>query len=134
MNGACRSRTLRAHGGQVVAETPEWKFGGRAQLNLGPITIGAQAKWVDSAGPRTTTRSWSTITPWSMSTSGWTSARSGCPTPTCSSTSSNLFGESYFGNLSTQIQAGGNPNFSIGAPQTFMVTLNLAWSRPLIAD
>ena len=39
----------------------------------------------------------------------------------------NLFNERYFGNISTQINAAGNPNFSLGAPQTFMFTLNLAW-------
>ena len=33
--------------GRFVTETPEWQIGGRAQLNLGPVTIGAQFKWVD---------------------------------------------------------------------------------------
>ena len=46
----------------------------------------------------------------------------------------NLFNERYFGNISTQLNGvavgttgAANPNFTIGAPQTFLVTLNLAW-------
>jgi iron complex outermembrane receptor protein len=39
----------------------------------------------------------------------------------------NLLNEHYFGNLSTQINAAGNPNFSLGSPRTFMFTLNLGW-------
>ena len=40
----------------------------------------------------------------------------------------NLFNERYFGNISTQINTGGNPNFSNGSPRTFMVSLNLAYN------
>ena len=52
----------------------------------------------------------------------------------------NLFNEFYFGNLSTQINAGNicptggtcaangaNPNFSLGSPRTFRVTLNVGF-------
>ncbi len=39
----------------------------------------------------------------------------------------NLFDEEYFGNISTQINAGGNPNFSVGAPRTFMGTINFGF-------
>jgi iron complex outermembrane receptor protein len=36
----------------------------------------------------------------------------------------NVFDTFYFGNISTQINAAGNPNFSVGSPRTFMATLN----------
>jgi iron complex outermembrane receptor protein len=114
--------------GKMVTETPEWTFGGRAQLNLGPITIGAQAKWVDSR--------WATDDN-SILVDDYTVVdvdirfdlgSVGLPDSYLQLNVSNLFGENYFGNLSTQINAAGNPNFSVGSPQTFMVTLNLAWS------
>jgi iron complex outermembrane receptor protein len=37
----------------------------------------------------------------------------------------NLFDRFYFGNLSTQINAGGNPNYAVGSPRTFSATLNV---------
>jgi iron complex outermembrane receptor protein len=113
--------------GKRVAETPDWQFGGRVQLNLGPITLGAQAKWVDER--------WATDDN-SIQTDDYTTvdldarldlAPIGLPESYLQFNATNLFGERYFGNISTQINAAGNPNFSIGAPQTFMVTLNLAW-------
>ena len=39
----------------------------------------------------------------------------------------NLFDQRYFGNISTQINAAGNPNFSAGGPRTFMGTLNVGF-------
>ena len=39
----------------------------------------------------------------------------------------NLFNEDYFGNISTQINAAGNPNFSVGGSRTFMGTINVGF-------
>jgi iron complex outermembrane receptor protein len=113
--------------GKRVAETPDWQFGGRVQLYLGPVTIGAQAKWVDE---RFATDDNSILT--DDYTTVDLDARLdlgpvGLPESYLQMNVTNLFDERYFGNISTQINAAGNPNFSIGAPQTFMVTLNLAW-------
>jgi iron complex outermembrane receptor protein len=115
--------------GKMVTETPEWQFGGRAQLNLGPVTIGAQFKWVDER--------WATDDN-SIYTDDYTvvdlDARLdlepiGLPLSYLQFNATNLFNERYFGNIGTQINAAGNPNFSTGSPQTFMFTLNLAYSR-----
>jgi iron complex outermembrane receptor protein len=113
--------------GKRVAETPDWQFGGRVQLYLGPVTIGAQAKWVDE---RFATDDNSIFT--DDYTTVDVDARLdlgpvGLPDSYIQMNVTNLFNERYFGNISTQINGAGNPNFSIGAPQTFMVTLNLAW-------
>ena len=39
----------------------------------------------------------------------------------------NLTKQNYFGNISTQINAAGGPNFSVGSPRTFMGTLNVGF-------
>jgi iron complex outermembrane receptor protein len=39
----------------------------------------------------------------------------------------NLFDKKYFGNISTQINAAGNPNFAVGSPRTFSATLNVGF-------
>ena len=110
--------------GKMVAETPEWQFGGRAQLNLGPITLGAQFKWVDERFATDDN---------SIYTDDYTvvdlDARFsleplGLDDSYVQLNVTNVFNERYFGNISTQINAGGNPNFSVGSPQTFMLTLN----------
>jgi iron complex outermembrane receptor protein len=113
--------------GKMVPETPEFTVGGRAQLNLGPFTLGAQAKWIDER--------WATDDN-SILVDDYTVVDVdvrldlgpvGLPDSFVQFNATNLFGENYFGNLSTQINAAGNPNFSVGAPRTFMFTLNLAW-------
>jgi iron complex outermembrane receptor protein len=120
--------------GKRVAETPDWTFGGRAQANLGPFTIGAQAKWVDE---RFATDDNSIVV------DDYTTididvrfdlGSIGLPDSYVQFNAINLLNENYFGNISTQINGvatgtagAANPNFSVGAPQTFLVTLNLAW-------
>jgi len=39
----------------------------------------------------------------------------------------NLFDKKYLGNISTQINAGGNPNFAVGSPRTVSATLSLQY-------
>jgi iron complex outermembrane receptor protein len=120
--------------GQRVTETPDWQFGGRAQVYLGPFTIGAQAKWVD----RRAATDDNTILVDDYTTVDldvrFDLGSIGLPDSYIQMNATNLLNEHYFGNISTQINgvavgttAAANPNFSIGPPQTFMVTLNLAW-------
>jgi len=117
-----------ATAGKRVAETPDWQVGGRAQFYLGPLTIGAQAKWV---GQRYATDDNSILV------DDYTTVDAdvrldlgpiiGLADSYVQVNVSNLFDEHYFGNISTQINGAGNPNFSVGSPRTFMLTLNLAW-------
>jgi iron complex outermembrane receptor protein len=113
--------------GKMVTETPHFQFGGRAQFNLGPLTMGLQAKWV---GQR-----WATDDN-SIRTAAYTVAdfdarfdlgSIGLRESYVQFNATNIFNARYFGNISTQINAAGNPNFSIGSPRALMVTLNLAY-------
>jgi iron complex outermembrane receptor protein len=113
--------------GRMVTETPEWSFGGRAQANLGPFTFGLQAKWVD-------TRFATDVN--DIQTDDYTVVDAdvrfdlgsiGLRDSYVQFNVTNLMNERYFGNIGTQINAAGNPNFTPGSPQTFMLTLNLAW-------
>ncbi|HYI48511.1 MAG TPA: TonB-dependent receptor [Allosphingosinicella sp.] len=113
--------------GKMVPETPEWTVGGRAQINLGPVTFGAQLKWVDSRFATDVN---------DISTDDYTVVDGdirydlgsiGLPESYLQFNVTNLFNERYFGNISTQLNAAGNPNFSTGSPRTFMFTVNLAW-------
>ncbi len=123
-----------ATAGKRVAETPDWTVGGRAQLNLGPFTIGAQAKWVDE---RFATDDNSIVVDDYTTVDldiRFDLGSIGLPDSFVQLNAVNLFDERYFGNISTQLNGvavgstgASNPNFSVGAPQTFLVTLNLAW-------
>lgn len=127
-----------ATAGKRVAETPDWTFGGRAQANLGPFTIGAQAKWVDE---RFATDDNSIVVDDYTTVDidvRFDLGSIGLPESFIQLNAINLFNERYFGNISTQINgvpvvgptstvSASSPSFAIGAPQTFMVTLNLAW-------
>ena len=114
--------------GKMVTETPQWQVGGRMQANLGPITIGAQFKWVDDRFATDVN---------DIRVDGYTVVDAdirldlgsiGLQDSYLQFNVSNLFAEHYFGNISTQINAAGNPNFSVGSPRAAILTLNLAWS------
>jgi len=98
------------------------------QANLGPITIGAQFKWVDDRFATDVN---------DIRVDGYTVVDAdirldlgsiGLQDSYLQFNVSNLFAEHYFGNISTQINAAGNPNFSVGSPRAAILTLNLAWS------
>ena len=109
--------------GKRVAETPNWSFGGRAQVALGPVEIGGQVKYV---GSRFATDVNDVKVPSytlvdldaRLSLAQW-----GLEKTYFQVNVSNLFDKFYFGNISTQIDVTGNPNFSIGAPRTVLGTL-----------
>ncbi len=114
--------------GKFVAETPEWQVGARVQFEVGEhVTLGAQVKRVDDR--------WATdvndllVDDYTVvdADARVSLAPIGLEDSYFQLNVINLFNERYFGNISTQINAGGNPNFSTGAPRTFMVTLNLAY-------
>jgi iron complex outermembrane receptor protein len=113
--------------GRFVAETPQWQVGGRAQFNLSYLTVGVQFKWVDE---RFATDDNSIIvddyTVWDLD-ARFSLEPLGLRDSYVQVNVSNLFDARYFGNLGTQINAAGNPNFSTGSPRTIMATLNLGF-------
>lgn len=115
--------------GKMVTETPHWQFGGRANLELGPVEFGIQGKWVGSRFATDTN---------DVKVKGYTlidlDARlnMGFLSDTLKETYfqfnvTNLFDKKYFGNISTQINAAGNPNFSVGSPRTVLGTINVGF-------
>jgi iron complex outermembrane receptor protein len=113
--------------GKMVTETPHWQFGGRAQAELGPFEFGIQAKRVGSRFATDTN---------DVKLKGYTlvdldvrysMAHLGLDKTFLQLNVSNLGNEKYFGNISTQINNAGNPNFSVGSPRTFIGTLNVGF-------
>jgi len=114
--------------GKMVTETPEWTLGARVQFNIGPhLTVGAQAKIVDDR--------WATDVN-DILVNNYTTVDLdlrldlepiGLDDSYIQMNVINLFDERYFGNISTQINGGGNPNFSTGSPRTVMLTLNVGY-------
>jgi iron complex outermembrane receptor protein len=113
--------------GRMVTETPHWQFGGRANVELGVIDFGIQGKWVGSRFATDVN---------DVKVKGYAvfdlDARVNISefVPALKKTYLqanliNAFDAHYFGNISTQINAAGNPNFSVGAPRTFLATLNV---------
>ena len=112
--------------GKRVTETPKWQFGGRANLELGPVEFGIQAKRVGARFATDTN---------DVKVKGYTlvdvDARLTLEPLGFSKTYfqvnlTNALNEHYFGNIGTQINAAGNPNFAVGGPRTLSATLNVA--------
>jgi iron complex outermembrane receptor protein len=110
---------LAATAGKFVVETPEWQYGGRAQIDFSPVSIGAQVK---HTGDRFVTDVNDLIS------KGYTvvdlDARvslgfAGLDRTYLQFNANNLLKARYFGNLSTVTDAGGGPRFTFGAPRTF---------------
>lgn len=113
--------------GKMVAETPEYQVGTRVQLELGPVELGVQAKYVDDRFATDTN---------DVKVEGYTLvdldarlslAGIGLEKTFFQLNVINLFDKFYFGNISTQINAAGNPNFSVGAPRTVLGSINVAF-------
>lgn len=119
--------------GKQVVETPKYQFGGRAQVELGPVDVGVQGKYV---GRRFATDVNDVIVP--SYTLVDLDARLnleqfGLRRTFLQLNVRNLFDEFYFSNISTQINAGNiggqnngqNPNFTVGYPRTFSAGFNV---------
>ncbi|MDO7837076.1 TonB-dependent receptor [Sphingobium sp. HBC34] len=118
--------------GKRVTETPDWTVGGRAQVEVGPVSVGAQAKYV---GSRFATDVNDVKVPnYTLVDldARFSLAQWGAEKTYFQLNVTNLFNKFYLGNISTQINAGtiqglngANPNFSVGAPRTIMGTLTV---------
>jgi iron complex outermembrane recepter protein len=113
--------------GKFVPETPEWQFGGRAQVELGPVELGIQGKWVDDRFA--TDLNDIVVKDYALfdADARISMAGLGLERTYLQLNVHNLFNKKYFGNISTRIDAAGNPNFTVGAPRTFIATLNLGF-------
>ncbi len=120
--------------GKYVTETPKWTVGGRASVDVGPVSLGAQVKYVSS---RFATDVNDVVTPsYTLvdANARFSFADWGLKDTFFQLNASNLFNKFYFGNISTQINhgtiggiSGSNPNFSVGAPRTIMGTLQIGF-------
>jgi iron complex outermembrane recepter protein len=113
--------------GKMVTETPHWQWGGRANLELGWVDFGVQGKWVGSRFATDTNdvkvKGYATVDLDARLNLG--SLSDNLRKTYVQFNVINLFDKKYFGNISTQINAGGNPNFSVGSPRTILGTLNV---------
>lgn len=111
--------------GKRVTETPEWQVGGRALIKAGPVDLGTTVKWVDK---RFATDVNDVVAPAYMLVD--LDARLklsdfGLEKTYLQLNVKNLFNEFYFGNISTQINAAANPNFSVGYPRTVLGSVHV---------
>ncbi len=113
--------------GKFVVETPEWQYGGRAQVSFEPVSVGVQVK-------RTGSR-WVTDVN-DLKSAGYTIVdldarfdmkRFGLDNTFFQLNVSNLLNERYFGNLSTNTIASNNPRFTFGAPRTFIGSVHFGF-------
>ena len=113
--------------GKMVTETPKWQYGGRIGFDMGPVSLGLQGKHV---GRRFATDTNDVVS------KGYTNidfdARLaltgfGLRGAYAQLNVINVTNRFYLGNIGTQINAAGNPNFSIGSPRTFIGTLNIGF-------
>lgn len=118
---------LAATKGKFVVETPKWQYGGRAQLDLGPVSFGVQAK---HTGDRYVTDVNDLIS------KGYTlvdlDARIdlgnfGIGKSYFQLNATNLLKERYFGNLSTGTSYSSSTRYTFGAPRTITGTLHVAF-------
>jgi iron complex outermembrane receptor protein len=119
--------------GKMVTETPHWQLGARANVELGAFEFGIQGK---SVGSRFATDVNDVkVKPYTIIdldarlnlTSLVGSHLSFLDETYFQLNVQNLFDKKYLGNISTQINAGGNPNFAVGSPRTVSGTLNVGF-------
>ncbi|MEQ7873038.1 TonB-dependent receptor [Sphingomonas sp. ASV193] len=115
--------------GKFVVETPRWQYGGRAEVNFAPVTLGIQAKHV---GKRYATdvndvvvKGYTTVDLDARLDLAFLPARKSYLQVNVI----NLFNAHYFGNLSTTINAFGSnasaPRFTPVASRAISATLNV---------
>ena len=141
---SCAIVSVMTQGAQFV-ETPKFSFGGRAQGDIGPVSIGAQFKWV---GKRFTTDDngalYMSRTITAANTVPILDERGRTPSYTTVDLDAqidlgelgfkldrtrlrvsviNVFDKFYFGNISTQSNAVASTRFAVGSPRTVQATL-----------
>jgi iron complex outermembrane recepter protein len=118
--------------GKRVTETPKWQAGYRAQVELGPVDLGLQVKYV---GDRFAT-DLNDIKSGSYTLADLDARLSleqwGLKGVWFQLNVSNLFDRFYLGNISTQIAAppnpgGAQPNWSVGSPRTVSGTIRVGF-------
>jgi iron complex outermembrane recepter protein len=118
--------------GKRVTETPRWQAGYRAQVELGPVDLGLQVKYV---GDRFAT-DLNDIKSGSYTLADLDARLSleqwGLKGVWFQLNVSNLFDRFYLGNISTQIAAppnpgGAQPNWSVGSPRTVSGTIRVGF-------
>lgn len=123
-----RVATCAPTAGRMVTETPKWQFGGRAQYDVGPFSVGIQGKRVGARFATDVN---------DVKVKGYNivdvDARFALDdivklrNTYLQVNLQNVFDEFYFGNISTQIRAADNPSFAVGSPRTLSATLNLGF-------
>ena len=118
--------------GKRVTETPKWLASYRAQVELGPVEVGLQVKYVSDrfATDLNDVKSSSYTT--ADLDARVSLAEVGLEKTWFQLNVSNLFDRFYFGNIGTQIAAppnpgGAQPNFSVGAPRTISGTIRVSF-------
>jgi iron complex outermembrane recepter protein len=126
--GTTTAGTCAPTRGKFLAETPKWQFGGRAQYDVGPLTLGVQGKHV---GPRFATdvndvkvKGYNVV---DLDARFDLNKLVSIEHAYLQLNLQNVFNQFYFGNLSTQIRASDNPNFAVGSPRTFSATLDVGF-------
>ncbi|MFL6720528.1 MAG: TonB-dependent receptor [Sphingomonas sp.] len=124
--GSATATTCAPTAGKMVAETPKWQYGGRAQYEIGAVSVGIQGKHVGSRFATDVN---------DVRVKGYNvvdlDARVSLDhivalkNATLQVNVQNLFNTFYFGNLSTQIRAVDNPNFAVGSPRTISGTVDV---------
>ncbi len=119
--------TFAPTAGKAVPETPEWQFGGRAQFSYQGLELGVQGKWVDkrfATDVNDVVLSSYTLVDLDAS---YSLEKFGLGQTSLQLNIRNLFDENYFSNISTQINAAGSPNFTVGYPRTFLGSLRVGF-------
>ncbi len=119
--------TFAPTAGKQVPETPTWQFGGRAQVSYEGFELGVQGKWVDdrfATDVNDVVVSSYTLVDLDAS---YSLEKFGLNRTSLQLNVRNLFDAKYFSNISTQINAAGSPNFTVGYPRTVMGTLRVGF-------
>ena len=130
---SCDDATLPAGcaptAGKMVTETPHWQYGGRVNVELGAFEFGIQGKHV---GTRFATdvndvkvKGYALVDLDARFNLG--SLAEMLNKTYFQLNVQNLFDKRYFGNISTQINAAGGPNFAVGSPRTVSGTINVGF-------
>nr|WP_314445510.1 TonB-dependent receptor [uncultured Sphingomonas sp.] len=125
--GTATATTCAPTAGKEVTETPNWQYGGRVNLDFNPVELGLQVKRVSSRFATDVN---------DVKVAGYTTADAdlrfalasiGLRDSFFQLNVTNLFNERYFGNISTQIRAADNPNFTPAAPRTVIASVNVGF-------